>query len=112
MDYGSYLQFVLTLVFVIGLIFAIAFIAKRLGFGHGPAMTGNKNKRIEIKEVRPLDARRKIVLIQCDDKEHLLLIGGTQDLHIHSSSCNASTPVITSITEHTPSSTAQSSGGD
>ncbi len=112
MDYGSYFQFVLTLVFVIGLIFAIAFIAKRLGFGHGPAITGNKKKRIVIKEVRPLDARRKIVLIQCDEKEHLLLIGGTQDLHIDSTSSNTSTAFVTSINEHNTNTSAQGSGGD
>ncbi|OUS17048.1 hypothetical protein A9Q97_01880 [Rhodospirillales bacterium 47_12_T64] len=87
MDYGNYLQFILTLIFIIGLIIAAAYLAKRLGFAQSPVITGNRKKRMQIKEVRPLDARRKMVLIQCDDKEHLLLIGGTQDLHIDTNTC-------------------------
>ncbi|WP_417430089.1 FliO/MopB family protein [Kiloniella sp.] len=80
MDYGNYFQFFLSLIFIIGLIFAFSIIAKKLGLGHGPAITGNKQKRIQITEVKPLDAKRKIVLIQCDNKEHLVLVGGTNDL--------------------------------
>jgi flagellar protein FliO/FliZ len=87
MDYGNYLQFFLTLIFIIGLIFSAAFLAKKLGFSHSPILTGNKNKRIEVKEVRSIDARRKMVLVQCDQKEHLLLIGGSQDLLIDSNAC-------------------------
>ena len=93
MDYGNYLQFFLTLVFIIGLILAISLLAKHFGFANNPMVTRNKNKRLKIIEVRPLDARRKMVLIQCDDKEHLLLIGGTQDLHIDSKACEDLSPI-------------------
>ncbi|WP_085904348.1 FliO/MopB family protein [Kiloniella majae] len=82
MDYGNYFQFFLSLIFIIGLIFAFSLIAKKLGLGNGPAITGNKQKRLKIKEVRPLDAKRKVVIVQCDNKEHIILVGGTNDLLI------------------------------
>ncbi|KKJ76523.1 hypothetical protein WH95_11950 [Kiloniella litopenaei] len=88
MDYGNYFQFFLSLIFIIGLIFAFSIIAKKLGLGHGPAITGNKQKRIHIKEVRPLDAKRKIVLIQCDNKEHLVLVGAANDLLLDTLACD------------------------
>ena len=84
MDYGTYLQFFLTLIFIIGLIFAAAFLAKKLGFSHSPTLKGNRKRRLQVIELRSIDTRRKIVLIKCDDKEHLLLVGGSQDIHIDS----------------------------
>ncbi|WP_120496247.1 flagellar biosynthetic protein FliO [Kiloniella sp. EL199] len=90
MEYGNYFQFFLSLIFIIGLIFAFSLIAKKLGLGHGPAITGNKQKRLQIKEVRPLDAKRKVVIVQCDNKEHVVLVGGTNDLHIDTIPCDPS----------------------
>ncbi|WP_053005921.1 FliO/MopB family protein [Kiloniella spongiae] len=90
MDYGNYFQFFLSLIFIIGLIFAFSLIAKKLGLGNGPAITGNKLKRLQIKEVRPLDAKRKVIIVQCDNKEHIILVGGTNDLLIDSIPCGTS----------------------
>ncbi|WP_020594212.1 flagellar biosynthetic protein FliO [Kiloniella laminariae] len=89
MEYGSYVQFLLSLVFVLGLILAIALLARRFGLGNSPIQKSGKHKRIQLVEVRPLDARRRLVLVRCDDREHLLLTGGTHDLVIDS---NLSSP--------------------
>ena len=36
--------------------------------------------RIDIVETREIDGRRKLVLVRCDDVEHLIVVGGPADL--------------------------------
>src|SRR6185503_13599866 len=36
--------------------------------------------RIEILESRPIDGDRKLVLVRCDDVEHLIVVGGPADV--------------------------------
>ncbi|MDD3371728.1 MAG: flagellar biosynthetic protein FliO [Alphaproteobacteria bacterium] len=36
-------------------------------------------RRMKIVETLPLDARRRCVIVRCDDREHLLLLGGEGD---------------------------------
>lgn len=69
-DYG---RFVAALLFVLGLIALVAWLARRfrLGPGHAPGAA----RRLAVLETLPLDARRKLVLIRRDDTEHLLLLG-------------------------------------
>ncbi len=75
MDYESYLRFFLALVFVLGLIAALAMIARKLGLGIGVRVRPGRSRRLGIVEVMPLDAKRRLVLIRRDDVEHLLLLG-------------------------------------
>jgi len=71
----NYFKFVLALLFVLGLIGGFAIIAKRAGLGNrGPIVRG-KSKRLSIIETMVLDQKRRVVLIQCDNSEHLLLLG-------------------------------------
>ncbi len=77
----SYLQFVLALVFVIGLILGIGWLARRAGLGV-PAIARGRQRRLRVVEMIAIDARRRLVLVRRDDREHLLLIGGTTDLAI------------------------------
>ena len=71
----NYFKFVLALLFVLGLIGGFAIIAKRAGLGNrGPIVRG-KSKRLSIIETMVLDPKRRVVLIQCDNSEHLLLLG-------------------------------------
>ena len=70
-----YLKFLLALLFVLGLIGGFAIIAKRAGLGNrGPIIRG-KSKRLSIIETMALDPKRRVILVQCDDSEFLLLIG-------------------------------------
>tara|TARA_B100000686_G_C16706969_1_gene926870 strand:+ start:300 stop:632 length:333 start_codon:yes stop_codon:yes gene_type:complete len=81
MDFSEYLRFGLALVFVIGLIGLMATIARRAGFGFPiKAIKPSGRRRISIVEVTPLDGRRRLVLIRCDKKEHLLLLGPSTEL--------------------------------
>ena len=85
MDISDYLRFGLALVFVLGLIGLFATIARRAGFGFPiKAIKSRERRRISIVEVTPLDGRRRLVLIRCDDKEHLLLIGPSTELVVAS----------------------------
>lgn len=79
MEVSDYLRFVFALAFVIAMIGILAFMAKRYGLGYrnGPRRT---KRRLSISEIMPIDNKRRLVLVKRDDKEHLIVIGGTTDL--------------------------------
>lgn len=74
-----YWRFLGALVLVIALIFALAWIAKRLGFG-GRLATSRGKRRLGIQEVLSLDGKRRLVLLKRDGVEHLLLLGLNDDV--------------------------------
>jgi flagellar protein FliO/FliZ len=76
-----YWRFVLALVLVLALIFAVAWIAKRLGLG-GRMATARGKRRLSIEEVLSLDAKRRLVLVKRDGIEHLVLLGIGSDVVI------------------------------
>lgn len=78
-----YWRFVLALVLVLALIFAVAWIAKRLGFGGRMAISRGR-RRLVIQEVLSLDAKRRVVLLKRDGIEHLVLLGVGNDVVIES----------------------------
>ena len=73
MDLIDYGRFLAALLFVLGLIALVAWLARRLRLGPGGAP--GAARRLAVLETLPLDARRKLVLIRRDDTEHLLLLG-------------------------------------
>lgn len=81
MGFDTYWRFVLALVFVVLLITACAWIARRLGLGGRLAATRG-SRRLAIVEVLPLDAKRRLVLLRRDGVEHLLLLGLNGDVVI------------------------------
>ena len=84
----SYLKFLLALLFVIGLIGGLGLLAKRAGLGNrGPIVKG-KLKRLSIVETMSLDPKRRLVLVQCDNSEHLILLGTNGEQTIESGSEN------------------------
>jgi len=74
MDYQDYLKFFAALVFVLCLMGGLAFMMKRLGMGQSGMISPSK-KRLKIVEILPLDARRKAMIIQRDDIQHLVVLG-------------------------------------
>lgn len=76
MEYSDYLRFVAAFGFIIGLILVCAWGARRMGLTPQIGATEN-NKRLAVIETLNLDAKRKLILIRRDDKEHLLLVGET-----------------------------------
>ena len=49
-----------------------------------PRMSGRRGQRLGISEYHELDKTRRLVLIRRDNVEHLILIGGPQDLVVES----------------------------
>jgi flagellar protein FliO/FliZ len=65
------------LVFTVGLLLAIAYLARRYGLMQGQAGFGVKG-RLKIIEQIWLDAgRSRAVILRCDDKEHLIVLTPT-----------------------------------
>ena len=80
MDLSVYLNFVLALAFVLGLIGAAAWLARRFGLAGRLAHRAGPARRLAVVEVMPLDTRRKLVLLRRDGTEYLVLLGTGQDL--------------------------------
>ncbi|MEZ5757024.1 MAG: flagellar biosynthetic protein FliO [Emcibacteraceae bacterium] len=78
------IKFVFALGFVILLLAAFAYGAKKLGFIARVTVdqTNEKKKRLNIVEILPVDAKRRLMLIRRDDKEHLIMLGAERDLLI------------------------------
>ena len=86
MDFAEYLRFFIALGFVLVLIAGLAALVRRSGFGGRltTAPSAGSERRLALIEVRPLDAKRKLVLLRRDDREHLVLLGIGGDLLIES----------------------------
>ena len=81
-----YIQAILALIAVLAAIGVIAIIFKRVVNGdmlflkHRPI----KRKRMQVLETQMLDAKRRMVIVRCDQEEYFLLVGGQNDLLIKS----------------------------
>lgn len=74
MDLLSLSRIIFALLLVIGLIAVCALAARRLGLPQGAAALGRK-RRLALVETLALDARRRLAIIRCDGREHLLVLG-------------------------------------
>lgn len=91
MEFGQIFRFVVALVFVLGLIGVLTIVAKRAGLSpRATRSTAGAKKRLSIIEVMAIDAKRRLVLIRRDDREHLVLLGVDRDLVVES---NVASPV-------------------
>lgn len=83
-DLTQILRLVLSLIFVVSLMGGLALLLKKLGLsGNGANIPGTK-KRLRVIETLPLDHRNKAVILQCDDKQHLVILGANGETHIDS----------------------------
>jgi flagellar protein FliO/FliZ len=73
---------------VVVLIVAFGAVLRR--FGHGPATRAGK--RLAVTESLSLDARRRLVIVRHDGREHLLLLGPTGDLVVERGPLPPETP--------------------
>lgn len=68
------LRLLAALCLVIALMGGLALLLKKIGLPGQPGIAG-KNRRLSIIEVLPLDTRRRMMLIQRDEKQHLVILG-------------------------------------
>lgn len=78
-----YLYSLCTLGFVIGVILLGGWALRRFGTAGLARLTGRGSQpRLSVVTALALDPRRRLVIVRRDGVEHLLLLGGTQDLHL------------------------------
>ncbi len=64
----------------LGALIIVWLLAKALG----RSVTGRKGNRLSVSEYHEIDKSRRLVLVKRDNVEHLVLIGGNQDLVVES----------------------------
>lgn len=77
LDWQQYLTFGAALLIVLLLIWVLVWMIRRIGGSSGP---GRRGGRLGIVEATLVDRTRRLVLIRRDGVEHLVMIGGPQDL--------------------------------
>ena len=75
LDPESLLKFAAALAFVVALIAAVAWVAKRFVPGAGAMASAGRKRRLQTVEILPLDSKTRAVLLRRDDTEHLVVIG-------------------------------------
>ena len=84
-DLDTYVRFLLGLIFVLGLILALAWAARRMNLIPGAIkLAKNGPRRLAIVEISAVDAKRRLVLVRRDNVEHLLLLGPTNETVVES----------------------------
>jgi flagellar protein FliO/FliZ len=83
MAYDSYLQFVLALLLVLGLIAILAWLLRR--FGMGGTLRPGAQRRVQVVETTAVGPRHRLVLVRRDRVEHLLLLGPQGDVVVERS---------------------------
>lgn len=61
----------LALIFVVALMGLLALLAKKFGLNNSK---GAQGKRLKILETLAIDSKRRAVILQCDEKQHLVIL--------------------------------------
>jgi flagellar protein FliO/FliZ len=73
---SNYLRAALSLIFVVGLILLSGWALRRWDVrAFGLAIRARQGARLKVLEQLPLDAKRRLAIIQCDNAEYLLVSG-------------------------------------
>lgn len=94
---ADYIQFLIALGVVIALLLGLSWVARRSGLaGRLGALTptAKREKRLKVLEALPLDSKKRLVLLQWDNREHLVLLnpGSAPDLLIDSATQSETRP--------------------
>lgn len=73
-DLPQIVRVLAALAFVVALMAGLSVVLKRVGLPGTPDTPARK-RRLRIIESLPLDARRRAVILQCDEKQHLVILG-------------------------------------
>jgi flagellar protein FliO/FliZ len=75
----SWLRVLIAASTVLGLLSLLSLAMKYVASRGWICPLKQSGKRLHVIESLPLDARRRLVIIKCDETEHLLLLGPGQD---------------------------------
>jgi flagellar protein FliO/FliZ len=78
MEFENYLRFVLAMVFVLSLMGGLWLILKKLGLA-GPVVQVQGKRRLKVIESLSIDTRRRAVILQRDNIQHLVILGPTSE---------------------------------
>jgi flagellar protein FliO/FliZ len=82
MDMMMLAKFVFAFIFVISLMLMLGWALKRMGL---PGTAQNRGpRRLKIIEALPLDHRRRLMLVQRDNVQHLLVLSATGEILVES----------------------------
>ena len=83
-DPTQYLRFVAALIFVLALMGAAVYALRAFGLVQ---LTGRKptDRRLSVVESLMIDARRRLLIVRRDDKEHLILLSPTGETVVEGS---------------------------
>jgi len=62
---------------VIAMMGGLAWIVRKLGLATPVSIKSDDKRRLEIVESLPMDARRRLAIIRCDGREHLVILSAT-----------------------------------
>ncbi len=89
---------VLTMIFALGIVVVLIVLAvwllKMISNMSGNAVRG-RNRRLSVVDTLNLDQKRQLVIIRRDDVEHLILVGGPQDVVVETGIAVPETPAAT-----------------
>ncbi len=106
-DGGRAVQMILALIVVVVLLVALAWLFRRFS---GSTHFGGRGHRLSVVDAAPVDGRRRLLLVRRDDVEHLVMIGGPNDLLVESRilrgpptvAARPAGPVVTSVPTAVP----------
>ena len=87
MDLTQLTQAALSLLFVLGLLLGVAWLAQRSGLVARVTPAAAGQKTLQVVEILPLDMRHKVIRLRDDSTHYLIVIGGE-------------TPVVLGATPH------------
>lgn len=79
MEEVSFIRVAVALVFVLALIGAMSWGLRRWQSSRGMGNAGGSMRRLMVVEQLYLDPKRRLVLVKCDETEHLLLLGAQHE---------------------------------
>lgn len=91
MDIADYMRFVGALAFVLALIGLLA-LALKVAAAKGMMRGGQPGDRLSVVEIRPVDGRRRLVLVRRDGVEHLLLLSPEREVVVETGIIPPPTP--------------------
>ena len=83
MDFILLIKAVMSLLFVLGLLFVTLWAVKYIEVNSASGKMFkklNNRRRLKVVEIKRIDSRNALVLVRRDDKEHLLLIGPSSQI--------------------------------
>ena len=93
MELNAYIDYLAAFILVLALIGICAWLAKFALTKQGNWLKG-KDKRLSLIDAIGIDNKRRLVLVRKDDLEHLILIGGPNDLLIEQGQTLPSSQII------------------